>query len=252
MQDGDSTKERTKRNGIQFTSTFNARHTEARIYRQQQLCTYTVKARTKARTKRRATTEYICYTGTLTQFYLIDWRHTHTFTQNPKETKVATSLACTEFFSAPLAPSSSGVVGELVPRATRVGRSTPRTGFWGTNGGFQRYLGADGGGDHRYSGSRERENGGPAGSHQRGLGTTPTPANPRTGTLEQELSLSLSPHRRLYKRSKAHQDKGLRPELSSSALFVARGSAPSLRPVLCSTSLRGISRKVSTGGVPPP
>ena len=29
-------------------------------------------------------------------------------------------------------------------------------------------------------------------SHQRGLGTTPTPANPRTGTLEQELSLSLS------------------------------------------------------------
>ena len=38
-------------------------------------------------------------------------------------------------------------------------------------------------------------------SHQRGLGTTPTPANPRTGTLEQELSLSLSSHHRLCKRS---------------------------------------------------
>ena len=26
----------------------------------------------------------IYYTGTLKQFYLKDWRHTHTFTQNPK------------------------------------------------------------------------------------------------------------------------------------------------------------------------
>ena len=34
--------------------------------------------------------------------------------------------------------------------------------------------------------------------------------------------------------------------------FVAPGSAPSLRPVLCSTFLRGVSRKVSRGGVPHP
>ena len=33
--------------------------------------------------------------------------------------------------------------------------------------------------------------------------------------------------------------------------FVARDSAPLLRPVLCSTSLRGVSRKLSKGGVPP-
>ena len=41
---------------------------------------------------------------------------------------MATSLARTES-SAPSAPSSSGVVGELVLRAARVGRSTPWTGF---------------------------------------------------------------------------------------------------------------------------
>ena len=148
---------------------------------------------------------------------LQDWRHTHTFTQKPKETKVMTSLARTESFSAPSAPSSSGVVGELVPRAARVGRSTPRTGFWERTG---------------------------------------FPALSRR-TLEQELSLSLSPHRHVPKgprliRIKGSLSLGLSPELSSSTPFVARGSAPSLRPVLCSTSLRGVSRKVSSGGVPPP
>ena len=59
-----------------------------------------IQSRTKARTKRRATTEYNCYMGTLTQFYFTRLvPHTHTFTQNPKETKVATSLARTESFS---------------------------------------------------------------------------------------------------------------------------------------------------------
>ena len=47
----------------------------------------------KSKNERRATTEYNCYTGTLTQFYFTRLvPHTHTFTQNPKETKVATSL----------------------------------------------------------------------------------------------------------------------------------------------------------------
>jgi len=77
----------------------------------------------------------IYYTGTLKQFYLKDWRHTHTFTQNPKEMEVATSL-----WSSPslvtATPSSSGVVRELVPRAARVVRSTARTGFWGNGRGL--------------------------------------------------------------------------------------------------------------------
>ena len=59
---------------------------------------YSQSKETKARTQRRATTEYNGYTGTLKRFYLMDWRHTHTFTQNPKKTEVATSL-CVESFS---------------------------------------------------------------------------------------------------------------------------------------------------------
>ena len=74
-------------------------------------------------------------------------------------------------------------------------------------------------------------------SHQRGLGTTPTPANPRTRTLKQELSLSLYLHTVvLYKRS-AFQDQGLRARSPRrSTPFVAQGSAlrsaPSFAPPL--------------------
>ena len=39
---------------------------------------------------------------------------------------------------------------------------------------------------------------------------------------------------------------------TSSAPFCSAGLRPSLRPALCSTPLRGASRKVSKGGVPPP
>ena len=52
------------------------------------------------------------YNSTLT-----DWRHTHTFTQNPKEKKVVTSLCASSPSPATATPSSSGVVGELVLRA---------------------------------------------------------------------------------------------------------------------------------------
>ena len=77
----------------------------------------------------------IYYTGTLKQFYLMDWRHTHTFTQNPKEMEVATSLWSSPSLGT-ATPSSSGVVHELVPRAARVVRSTARTGFWGNGRGL--------------------------------------------------------------------------------------------------------------------
>ena len=62
-----------------------------------------------------------------------DWRHTHTFTQNPKEMEVATSLWSSPSFVT-ATPSSSGLVRELVPRAARVVRSTAQTGF------VRRYL----------------------------------------------------------------------------------------------------------------
>ena len=205
MQDGDSTKERTKRNGEQFgqahlipktKSTYlqSATINHARIQRQEQ----------KQERNAELQPNIIVTRAHLHSSTLQDWRHTQTFTQNPKETKVATSLARTESFSVPSAPSSSGVVGELVLHAARVGRSTPRTGF-------------------------EERTGFPALSRR---------------TLKQELPLSLTT---------PSCTKGSRSrEPSSSALFVARGSAPSLRPVLCSTPHRGVSRKVSSGGVPPP
>ena len=81
----------------------------------------------------------IYYTGTLKQFYLMDWRHTHTFTQNPKEMEVATSLWSSPSFVT-ATPSPSGVVRELVPRVARVVHPTARTGFWGNGRGFRRYL----------------------------------------------------------------------------------------------------------------
>ena len=72
------------------------------------------------------------------QFYLADWRHTHTFTQKAKKRKVGPPFAwpstpspTTVGVVAP-GPDSSGVVGEFleagVPQA-RVGRSTPRLGW---------------------------------------------------------------------------------------------------------------------------
>ena len=64
------------------------------------------------------------------QFYLADWRHTHTFRQNPKETEVATSL-CASSPSPTIVgvvapgPDSSGVVGEPSPAPlVRTRRST--------------------------------------------------------------------------------------------------------------------------------
>ena len=112
------------------------------------------------------------------------------------------------------------------------------------------------GSNRRYSGKigkiGERGKIADAPSHQRGLGTTPTPANPRTITFSLSLHTVVCTkgplsHRRLYERSAKS-----RPSPRRSTPFVAWGSAPSLRPVLCSTPLRGASRKVSSGGVPPP
>ena len=77
---------------------------------------------------------------------------------------------------------------------------------------------------------REREKMADAPSHQRGLGTTPTPANPRTETLEQELSLS------------HHTDL----ELSLIRPFVARGSSHRSAPFFAPPpfeAFRGSSRK---------
>ena len=106
----------------------------------------------------------------------------------------------------------------------------------GNERGFRRYLGADGGGKPSILGVGRgewrtlRPTSGVSGPHDSG---EPSDRNSR-----QELSFSLS----------------LSP-LAGTLLvrpFVARGSAPSLCPVLCSTSLRGVSRKLSKGGVPPP
>ena len=138
---------------------------------------------------------------------LQDWRHTHTFTQNPKEIEVATSLCAHRVLLRAL--SSSGVVGELVLRAARVGRSTPRTGF-GERTGFPAPSRRRRRGEIVDTWGRERGMA-DAPSHQRGLGTTPTPANPRTGTLEQELSL---PHHTvMYKRKKKPRTLLVRPVL---------------------------------------
>ena len=130
MQDGDSIKgkDEAKRETIEQAHLLrdtrkhvflvsNSFH--ARIYNESK--------ETKARIQCRATTEYDLRTGTLIQFYFTRLApHTHTFTQNPKEMEVATSLWSSP---SPATPSSSGVVRELVPRAGTCGRSTPRTGF---------------------------------------------------------------------------------------------------------------------------
>ena len=119
---------------------------------------------------------------------------------------------------------------------------------WGTNGVSGAILAWMEGGGGKLSilgvGRGEwrtlRPTSGVSGPHRlrRTLGQELSNRNSRTGTLEQE------PSNRNF------------PSLSLGTLlvrpFVVRGSAPSLRPVLCSTSLRGVSRKLSKGGVPPP
>ena len=84
MQDGDSTKERTKRNGEQFGQAHLIPKTKSTyIQLQQQLIMHVY----KSKNERRATTEYNCYTGTLTQFYFTRLApHTHIYTK-PKRNK---------------------------------------------------------------------------------------------------------------------------------------------------------------------
>ena len=135
--------------------------------------------------------------------------------------EVATSLiAASSPPPATSTPSSPGVVRELVPRAARVGRSTALMGFWGTNGVFRRYLRA-----RSIKGSALAP--GIPGLTQGSKGSAGT-----TGSRDQ---------------------KALKGLLSSQIhTFCSAGLRPSLRLVLCSTPLRGASRKVSKGGVPPP
>ena len=159
---------------------------------------------------------------------------------------MVTSLRASSPSPATATPSSSGVVGELVLRA---GTCWPfDTTVWGgerTNGVFATTSARMEGGKLSILGVGRgewrtlRPTSGVAGPHRlrRTLGQEPSNRNSRTRTLEQELSFSLSQHR---------------PGTLLVRPFVAQCSAPSLRPVLFSTSLRGVSRKLSKGGVPPP
>ena len=125
---------------------------------------------------------------------MTDWRHTHTHIYTkPKEKKVVTSLCASSPSPATATPSPSGVVGELLERASRRHVLTVRHhGWgWGTNGVSGAISARTEGGNRRYSGSGEG-NGGrsvpPAGSRDRTDSGEPSDRNPRTGTLEQEPS----------------------------------------------------------------
>ena len=144
MQDGDSIKRKdeAKRETIEQAHLLRATrqhvflvsNSYARIYNH---------SNNTSKEQCRATTEYnaiIYSTRHLSNSTLQDWRHTHTFTQNPKEMEVATSLSVESFLSdhnseplrrGPRAPAW---------RVARVVRSTARTGFWENGRGFRRYL----------------------------------------------------------------------------------------------------------------
>ena len=129
-------------------------------------------------------------------------------------------------------PSPSGMVRELVPRVARVFRPTARTGFWGNGRVFPalppRLLTG-------FQGSLKDQKG----KEGRLAGATPQrPTNqPRP---ERDSSSIRTPLK----------------SISNIRLFCSPGLRPSLRlaprPVPRSTPLRGVSRKVSKGGVPPP
>ena len=101
MQDGDSNKgkDEAKRGTVEQAHLMHDTRKHVFTVSNSYPCTYTVKAKKQKQGHNAELQRNIIYdTGTLKQFYLKDWRHTHTFTQNPKEMEVATSL-CVESFS---------------------------------------------------------------------------------------------------------------------------------------------------------
>ena len=126
---------------------------------------------------------------------------------------------------APPAWSASSCRASLVWSARQHGR-----GFGETDGVFRRFLRA-----------RSRDPGLAQGSKGEGRETGRSNASTTNQPTE----------------TRERQQQHLNPIQTASATydpFVVRGSAlrSALRPVPCSTPLRGVSRKVSKGGVPPP
>ena len=140
----------------------------------------------------------IIYTSTLTQFYLMDWRHTHTFTQNPKKRKWRLPCAHRVLLPRPQlsAPPAWSVSSCFAP--PRVGRTTPRAGFWERTG-FSGAVSARTKGERKPSilgvGRGKwrtlRPTSGVSGPHRlrRTLGQEPSNRNSRTGTLELHLGI---------------------------------------------------------------
>ena len=139
-------------------------------------------------------------------------------------------------------PSPSGVVRELVPRVARVVRPTARTGFWGNGRGFPALS------PRSLTGSRARARIKRAQREQKARRI-----NNSLGLAHCTLGLA-----RGSKGTRNPTGTTSRPEPEDEPRtllvrpFCSAGLRPSLRPVLSSTPLRGVSRKVSKGGVPPP
>ena len=191
---------------------------------------YNESKETQPRTQCRATTEYNYFTGHLNNSTSPDWRHTHTFTQNPKEMEVATSLYVESSFrdrnSEPLrrGPRAHAARRSCGPPDSTDGVSGKRTGF------VRRYLPARSR-DSRARARTKRQKKG------RLAGTT---------DKKQESDFAGTKPRRPTNQPGRPREKPPRPS------FCSAGLRPSLRPVPCSTPLRDGSRKVSKGGVPPP
>ena len=129
-------------------------------------------------------------------------------------------------------PSPSGVVRELVPRVARVVRPTARTGFWGKGRGFLALppcllMG--------FQGSSGIKRGRKGDWQEQRLNDQSTNRDPR------ETAAASEPHSNSISNIRPFYSPGLRPSLRL---------AP--RHVPCSTPLRGVSRRVPKGGVPPP
>ena len=173
-----------------------------------------------------------------------DWRHPHTFTKNPKRkgSRDFPERVVESSFHGDL--NSESLRRGPRARAARCSCRAPDSsdGVLGKWTGFRRDLSADGEGTVDARG-RERGMADPP-SHQRGLGTAPTPNNPPTRNNTTATT-----------RNNNSDNQEQPPGTLSSApclAFCKAGLRPSLRlaprPVLGSTFLRGASRKASKGG----
>ena len=154
----------------------------------------------------------------LTRFYLTDWRHKHTY-KSPKKRR--TSLV---------------VAVESSSHDRRRGRAWPR--LLSRSASSLRHSSPKRAGPPHHRRCRI--------SHPCILGQAArqtASAGPRREELRKKTQTPKGSCKKTQQRRRLRKVRPVRP-------FVARGSAPSLRPVLCSTSLRGVSRTRSKGACP--